>query len=1486
MNIHFSTAWLAIATQIVSAVYRPPLPDDWSPEEHWQLGELNCAQGFREFSSRTQKETYYVGVYAPAGVETAYQEFNQTFETYLNEAVGKRFEPNIQFKMKASEDPLRDWIDNDEEIDFMYTDPGVFSCMGIEIGAQALATTIARLSSRGLGFNTDEFAGSMVALNSNKEINTVLDLKGKVIGAQDFSDFGGAQAQFYTMKQHGVDFIVDPKEVIFTGNVQDTIQGVLDGKWDVGFVRTGVIERTIDPATGKIIDPHKIKIIQPQIHVNDDGSIFPFLHSTPAFPEWPLSAKSSVDRIVAEEVALAMINFWYHDLVGEAIHLCQEEAETAEALQLCNTMPPVYFDSAARCDTTRELAELTHQAGRAGHHRGFRPPRSHAFVRTMQQDEGFFIKDEYGEWHCERADSLYDGIHCPVGFYKVPKKTFDRQCELSGTPCPEGYNCYCKPCVQASDVAVFPWHDDGSDNEFDVTSDFGCFKMDVCGSFEQTREIMYHMYDNRHRNNSTVLALLHLGDEERVLPVRQIEPYLYEFSFTHNTRGTAILELSFDGVQIPESPVQVEIIARDCEKEYPGQGRIPNKFGVCECHADAIAVNDRCIGGDIAEVSVSPLSDDFNHTERASDWIQHGGCEKMSLCGVVEQTKEMIIRAVDNRHRPNATVAAIMHVGHEARSLPVHTIAPYLYEFSFSDMRRGVAILELYVDGFQIPESPLRIQVIEKDCDEEFPNRGMAPDDVGVCICAEGTIHIAGQCMASGTFAAIVASVALLVVFQLGGCYLSYKRRKNDEIWQVNHEELDFDHPVQIVGQGAFGVVILADYRGTRVAIKRVLPLDAKARIGNSNSAAARSDSKASADIESGATPKTNSGINDNKIEGDSSFDSFDLDTGAPKTTLARWIPSFGSNRTSTNLTILNMSTTGGSTTRALVARVLPWCDKNHRRHEEFVKEMRLLSRLRHPCITTVMGAVMSGRDPMMVMEYMENGSLYDLLRNDTAYTGGEIIMQIVKDIAQGLRFLHASKPPTLHRDLKAKNILIDSRFRAKVADFGLSTKSSNALSGTPFWMAPEYLSGKKKYSSACDVYSFGMIIYEIYSRKIPYEGANPTKVLRKVCNPRINYRPRIPVTCPKRMADIMKKCWSPNPSFRPESKDLDMMFNDMNSNDAEPLIDEGNTRLRTEVAAGDMLYKVFPKKVADQLKAGQKVEPETHSNVTVFFSDIVRFTDISRAMSAVKVCNMLDRLYMAFDSLADKHEVFKLETIGDAWVGVTNLDGNQNGTHVKRIAEFAIDAVVAASQVQIDEDDPSAGCVHIRVGFHSGSVVSNVIGSLNPRFGLFGDTMNTASRMESLSVSGQVQCSEVSARLLKEQAPDFPIRKRGKVAVKGKGSMTTFWIGDPAARGSGLGGSSDSQRSLKSIPKGGFDDKPTVKFVSPSADKPVQKRVRISRIGKKKGAATKVEMDGSLRSALKDASDSVPMNWKHYGKNKNKGRLEMKFWTSTSLSQ
>jgi hypothetical protein len=128
----------------------------------------------------------------------------------------------------------------------------------------------------------------------------------------------------------------------------------------------------------------------------DDGNLFPFLHSTPMFPEWPFYARQNIDRVVSEEVALALINFEYHHTLGEEIHDCMAEANTTAEMHICNTMPPVYFDPLARCDTTREMANLAYHAGIAGYHGGFRPARSHFGVRTMQQDAGFIVMNEDG----------------------------------------------------------------------------------------------------------------------------------------------------------------------------------------------------------------------------------------------------------------------------------------------------------------------------------------------------------------------------------------------------------------------------------------------------------------------------------------------------------------------------------------------------------------------------------------------------------------------------------------------------------------------------------------------------------------------------------------------------------------------------------------------------------------------------------------------------------------------------------------------------------------------------------------------------------------------------------------------------------------------------------------------------------------------------------------------------------------------------------
>jgi serine/threonine protein kinase len=216
----------------------------------------------------------------------------------------------------------------------------------------------------------------------------------------------------------------------------------------------------------------------------------------------------------------------------------------------------------------------------------------------------------------------------------------------------------------------------------------------------------------------------------------------------------------------------------------------------------------------------------------------------------------------------------------------------------------------------------------------------------------------------TGTFAAILASVGLLVVLQVGWCLLRYKRRKSDEVWHVNHEELDFSHPVEVIGQGAFGVVLLADYRGTKVAIKRVLPLQPKAKVRGTGSVASVPSNKsvpdlveANSDPEAGTqsagssrreTPETSDADQD-----ESSSAGFDfLGTMSKRQKgVQRWLPSiFSGNTTRSNLSILGTASGGSATTRSLLGMIFPRCDENSRRQEEFLTEMRLLSRLRHPC--------------------------------------------------------------------------------------------------------------------------------------------------------------------------------------------------------------------------------------------------------------------------------------------------------------------------------------------------------------------------------------------------------------------------------------------------------------------------------------------------------------------------------------------------------
>jgi class 3 adenylate cyclase len=401
------------------------------------------------------------------------------------------------------------------------------------------------------------------------------------------------------------------------------------------------------------------------------------------------------------------------------------------------------------------------------------------------------------------------------------------------------------------------------------------------------------------------------------------------------------------------------------------------------------------------------------------------------------------------------------------------------------------------------------------------------------------------------------------------------------------------------------------------------------------------------------------------------------------------------------------------------------------------------------------------------VLEYFEHGSLYDLLHNETIFIEGNLILPILRDVSQGVRFLHSADPQVIHGDLKAANILVDRNFRAKVADFGLSRTNSTGSTGTPFWMAPELLRREHGNSAASDVFSFGIILYEVYSRRDPYEGeGNAKEILRLVCDQAIKKRPEAPISMPDKVKSLMADCVEDEPDKRPTFEELDKRLQRIDSEGADP-------NETPKIKTGISLFDIFPRHIAEALRDGRTVEPEHKDCVTIFFSDIAGFTDLSSSLSPRQVADLLGRLYTSFDKLAEKHDIFKVETIGDAYVAVTNLVKDQHDDHAKRIAQFAIDAILAANTTPIDPLDPEKGCVNIRCGFHCGPVVADVVGTSNPRYCLFGDSVNTASRMESNSKLNRILCSASAYELLRVQCPEISVASRGIIPVKGKGTVS-----------------------------------------------------------------------------------------------------------------
>ncbi|KAI5629858.1 guanylate cyclase soluble subunit beta-2-like, partial [Silurus asotus] len=201
------------------------------------------------------------------------------------------------------------------------------------------------------------------------------------------------------------------------------------------------------------------------------------------------------------------------------------------------------------------------------------------------------------------------------------------------------------------------------------------------------------------------------------------------------------------------------------------------------------------------------------------------------------------------------------------------------------------------------------------------------------------------------------------------------------------------------------------------------------------------------------------------------------------------------------------------------------------------------------------------------------------------------------------------------------------------------------------------------------------------------------------------------------------------------------------------------------------LLYAMLPRHVANQLKEGKKVESGDFKVCTILFSDVVTFTNICAACEPIQIVNMLNAMYSKFDRLTNVHDVYKVETIGDAYMVVGGVPIPKD-THAERVANFALGMRIAAREVNNPITDQP---IQIRVGLHTGPVLAGVVGDKMPRYCLFGDTVNTASRMESHGVPDHIHMSPFTYSVLKDK--QFKIHERGEIQVKGKGLMTTYFL-------------------------------------------------------------------------------------------------------------
>uniref|UniRef100_A0A7N9ATK5 Guanylate cyclase n=1 Tax=Mastacembelus armatus TaxID=205130 RepID=A0A7N9ATK5_9TELE len=440
--------------------------------------------------------------------------------------------------------------------------------------------------------------------------------------------------------------------------------------------------------------------------------------------------------------------------------------------------------------------------------------------------------------------------------------------------------------------------------------------------------------------------------------------------------------------------------------------------------------------------------------------------------------------------------------------------------------------------------------------------------------------------------------------------------------------------------------------------------------------------------------------------------------------------------------------------------------------------ELKHMRDVQNEHLTRFIGACIDPPNICIITEYCPRGSLQDILENDSITLDWMFKYSLINDIVKVL--LAGTALFIIERGQNKKsNVLKDKGTRM----------NQNIHEDARLWMAPELLrmeAPPPQGTQKGDVYSFGIILQEVALRRGAFylEGdpLSPKEIVDRVVlgewpclRPTMDLESHSP-----ELGQLMQRCWAEEPTERPEFNHIRLLLRKQNKESRTNILD--NLLSRMEQYANNLEELVEERTQAyheekllhTQLKRGETVQAEAFDSVTIYFSDIVGFTAISAESTPMEVVTLLNDLYTCFDAIIDNFDVYKVETIGDAYMVVSGLPVRNGNLHGREIARMALALLAAVRTFRIRHRPEQQ--LKLRIGIHSGPVCAGVVGLKMPRYCLFGDTVNTSSRMESSGEALKIHVSAATRDVLLE-FNCFQLELRGEIDVKGKGKMTTYWL-------------------------------------------------------------------------------------------------------------